>query len=185
MKALTMTIAGLLLAVATPSSWAATDKLTIGDPDYGGTGCPAGTASATVSPDGQELSVLFDQYVANNGRKNCALTIPLHVPNGFQVAIYTMDYRGYVAPRTIGKFTTDYFFAGQRSTPSTKTFRGETNYSTRDTIGTMTNVWSRCGDNLNMRINTGMVASGRGDASVDSVDAAAGIIYHIRYRACR
>lgn len=37
-----------------------------------------------------------------------------------------------------------------------------------------------------MRWNTGMAASGKGDATVDSVDVAhAGLVYHLQYRACR
>lgn len=57
-----------------------------------------------VSPDGQELSIVFDKFVAKNGRKGCALSIPVKVPNGFQVSIYTMDYRGYIAPENHGTF---------------------------------------------------------------------------------
>ena len=96
-----------------------------------------------------------------------------------------MDYRGYVAPRTTGKLTTDYFFAGQATAPITRTLVGEVNYSERDTISTMVNVWSRCGDSVNMRVNAAMAASGAGDATVDSVDVAhAGLIYYLKYRSC-
>ncbi len=178
----TLIAASVLTLAAIPSAQAA--SITLGTPSYGGSGCPAGTASTTVSPDGKELSILFDRFVARQGRKGCALSIPVNVPQGFQVAIYTMDYRGYVGPRTVGNFTTDYFFAGQQSTARTKTFRGETNYFSRDSILTMQNVWSRCGDSLNMRVNVGMAATGPNDATVDSLDAAAGLIYHLQYRTC-
>ena len=177
------TVALSTLLLASSQSYAAT--VTLGQPSYGGTGCPSGSASATVSPDGQELSIVFDKFVAKNGRKGCALSIPVKVPNGFQVSIYTMDYRGYVAPKTTGRLSTDYFFAGQRSTPLTRVIKGESNYSERDTIATMKNVWSKCGESVNMRVNAGMAASGKGDATVDSVDVAhAGLVYHLQYRAC-
>ena len=41
--------------------------ISLGYPGYGGTGCPQGTASATLSPDGTALSVLFDQFVVEAG----------------------------------------------------------------------------------------------------------------------
>lgn len=177
------TVALSTLLLASSSSFAA--SITLGQPNYGGSGCPAGSASATVSPDGQELSILFDKFVAKNGRKNCGLVIPIKVPNGFQVAIYTMDYRGYVAPKTTGRLTTDYFFAGQRSRPITRRIQGEKDYTERDTIASMTNVWSKCGDSVNLRVNAGMAASGKGEATVDSVDMSnAGLVYHLTYRAC-
>ena len=178
------TLATSALLLASTASFAET--VTLGLPSYGGSGCPTGSASATVSPDGQELSVIFDKFVANNGRKNCALTIPVKVPNGFQVSIYTMDYRGYVAPKTTGRLTTDYFFAGQRTSPITRVITGEKNYSERDTVATMADVWSKCGDSVNMRVNAAMAASGKGDATVDSVDVAhAGLVYYLKYRSCR
>ena len=97
-----------------------------------------------------------------------------------------MDYRGYVAPKTTGRLTTDYFFAGQRTSPITRVITGEKNYSERDTVATMANVWSKCGDSVNMRVNAAMAASGKGDATVDSVDVAhAGLVYYLKYRACR
>lgn len=182
----TMLTSGLLLAATASTPSFAADTVSLGTPSYGGSGCPAGSASTTVSPDGQELSILFDKFVANKGRKSCALTIPVRVPQGLQVSIYTVDYRGYVAPRTMGKLTTDYFFAGQATRPVTRVFNGEVNYSERDNVTTMVNVWSRCGDSVNMRVNAAMAASGAGDATVDSVDVAhAGLIYHLKYRACR
>jgi len=40
----------------------AADDISLGEPGYGGTGCPAGTVSVTLSPDAKSLSLLFDQY---------------------------------------------------------------------------------------------------------------------------
>ncbi|MDY6900480.1 MAG: DUF4360 domain-containing protein, partial [Cyanobacteriota bacterium] len=63
----------------------ATPKVEIMGAGYGGNGCPDGSASVTVSPDGQELTLLFDKFIAegNNpreSRKSCNLTIPIKVP---------------------------------------------------------------------------------------------------------
>ncbi len=158
---------------------------------YGGTGCPGGSASVSVSPDGQELTILFDRFVAQGNistqtRKSCNLSIPIKVPQGFQISLYDADYRGYVAPGTIGNLRAEYFFAGTRGPVFSRTFRGETNYNVRDRLATVADVWSRCGDSINMRVNAAMTANGAGSATVDSFDLAhRGLVYHIKYRACR
>jgi hypothetical protein len=157
---------------------------------YGGNGCPGGSASVSVSPDGQELTILFDKFIAlgNNpseARKSCNLSIPIRVPQGFQISLYDADYRGYVAPATRGTLRAEYFFAGGRGPVFSRTFNGEVNYDVRDSLATVANVWSRCGDSLNMRVNASMAARGQGMATVDSFDLAhRGLIYHVRYRSC-
>jgi Domain of unknown function (DUF4360) len=155
---------------------------------YGGNGCPTGSASVNVSPDGQELSILFDKFKAdkNQKRASCNLTIPIKVPQGFQISLYDADYRGYVAPKTKARLRSEYFFAGQRGPVFERTFQGETDYNVRDSLQTAANVWSACGDSVNMRVNSSMTASGNGSASVDSFDLAhRGMVYHVKYRDCR
>lgn len=74
----------------------AVDGITLGEPGYGGTGCPSGSVSATLSPDATSLSLLFDKYqVAVGGttgesfdRKSCNIAIPVRVPQGFSVSIH-------------------------------------------------------------------------------------------------
>jgi hypothetical protein len=167
------------------------DKVKIVGAEYGGNGCPEGSASVNVSPDGQELSILFDQFVAlgnksAEARKSCNLSIPIKVPQGFQISLYDADYRGYVAPGTTGRLRAEYFFAGQRGPVFSRTFRGETDYNVRDKLVTVGDVWSRCGDSVNMRVNAAMIANGSGMATVDSFDLAhRGLVYHIKYRSCR
>ncbi len=179
-----------VLTAPLSSALAAGGGVTIGQPSYGGNGCPAGSASATVSPDGQELSILFDKFIAlgndpAQSRKSCNLVIPITVPQGFQVSLYDADYRGYVAPGTTGTLRAEYFFAGGKGPVFQRTFNGEANYDVRDSLATVANVWSRCGDSLNMRVNASMAARGRGQATVDSFDLAhRGLVYHVKYRSC-
>lgn len=74
-------------------------------PSYGGTGCPQGTAHATLSPDQRAISVLFDQYIAEAGGPGgatrvslgCQLNIPFSVPPGYRVMVVKMDYRGFTS----------------------------------------------------------------------------------------
>jgi hypothetical protein len=172
----------LLVSTMGPAS---AQSVQIQGASYGGNGCPAGSASVSVSPDGQELTILFDRFSATNNRKSCNLSIPIRVPQGFQISLYDADYRGYVAPDTQANLRAEYFFAGGRGPVFSRTFNGETNYNVRDSLATVANVWSRCGDSLNMRVNAALTARGRGQATVDSFDLAhRGLVYHIKYRRC-
>jgi hypothetical protein len=169
----------------------AESKVEIQGASYGGSGCPDRSASVSVSPDGQELTVLFDKFSAlgndpSQSRKSCNLSIPIKIPQGFQISLYDADYRGYVAPSTSGTLRAEYFFAGNRGPVFQRTFNGENNYNVRDSLATVADVWSACGDSTNMRVNASMTARGKGAATVDSFDLAhRGLVYHIKYRSCR
>lgn len=183
-------LATAILTAASVGPAFAAPKVEILGADYGGTGCPAGSASVTVSPDGQEVSILFDKYIAEapsstGFRKTCNLTIPIKVPSGYQISLFTADYRGYVAPNTRGTLRAEYFFAGQRGPVFSRTLNGEQEYNVRHPL--LAETWSRCGDSVNVRANTSMISRGRGIATVDSLDFArrGGIIYHVKYRGCR
>ena len=99
MKSL-LTIAALLLSVS-----AANAQISLGSPIYGGTGCPSGSASVSLTEDQQTLSILFDSFVvqaptmqgATFDRKACNLRIPVRVGSGYQVALIAFDYNGFAA----------------------------------------------------------------------------------------
>ncbi|MFB2918430.1 MULTISPECIES: DUF4360 domain-containing protein [Aerosakkonema] len=191
MKFLNLFLAAATLISSFPSAAFANAKVQILGASYGGSGCPNLSASVSVSPDGQELTILFDKFtalgnVAAERRKSCNLSIPIKLPQGYQISLYDADYRGYVAPGTTANLRAEYFFAGNRGPVFSRTFRGETNYNVRDSLSTVANVWSSCGDSVNMRVNAAMTASGSGMATVDSFDLAhRGLVYHIKYRSCR
>jgi Domain of unknown function (DUF4360) len=184
--------AATLVAASLAPVYANTNsKVEIIGAGYGGNGCPANSASVTVSPDGQQLSILFDKFIAmgNNvseSRKSCNLSIPIKVPQGYQISLYDADYRGYVSPDTTGNLRAEYFFAGARGPVFSRSFKGESNYNVRDRLATVADVWSACGESTNMRVNAAMVvARGKGMATVDSFDLAhRGLVYHVKYRAC-
>ncbi|MEC7276683.1 MAG: DUF4360 domain-containing protein [Bdellovibrionota bacterium] len=192
-----ITLATLLLS----SAGANENDIYLGEPGYGGSGCPAGTAMATLSPDKKALSIIFDEYFVEAGavnrkrlaRKNCSIAIPVHVPQGFSVSIIDVDYRGYVSlpRRAQARFSAEYFFAGIRGPRYTKTFRGQTDkdYVLRNQLGLQATVWSKCGADVNLRVNSSMmvrVASTRDDAlaTVDSADFRSGIKYKLQWKRC-
>ncbi len=197
MKKKILTLVIMLLAVSTS---ALADDLYLGDPIVRGTGCPSDTVSATLSPDGKQLSILFDNYFVEAGgngrrfdRKSCNVAIPVHVPQGYSVSIFQVDYRGYtnVPRRGYGRFNVEYFFAGRRGPRMSKRFRGgtENDFTFTNRLAAHALVWSACGADVNLRTNSSMFirTNRRYDdayASVDSLDIDSGIVYHIQWRSC-
>ena len=178
----------------------AQDDIALGVPGYGGNGCPAGSASVTLSPDAKSLSIIFDQFIAEAGpnvgkrldRKACNIAIPVHVPSGYSISIIAVDYRGFVSlPRAAtAKLSAEYFFAGMQGPRFVKDFRGvqNTDYTFSNTLGVAANVWSPCGADVNLRVNANMMLTNSGYedamATVDSTDINAGIIYQLQFRRC-
>ncbi len=192
----------VVAAVLSMSASAMAQSLRLGEPAYGGTGCPAGTASVSVSPAGDAVSILFDQYVAEAGRttarridrKSCNITIPVSVPSGYSVAVFAVDYRGYNAVPSggVARFDAEYFWAGSRGPRISRVFNGPINdiYSLTDNLLATTLVWTPCGASVNLRINSSMMAqsNSRMDqtmATVDSADISSGLIYHLQFRRCQ
>ncbi len=174
----------------------------LGQPAFGGNGCPAGTASAAVTDNGQAISILFDEYIAEAGnttgrrldRKSCNVSIPVHVPQGYSVSIFKVDYRGFnFLPRgASSQFNVEYFFAGSQGPRYTRNFVGplENEYMITNNLQAQALVWSPCGQSVILRANSSMraTANARMDqtmATVDSADVQAGLVYHLQWRTCR
>ena len=131
-KLVTTFLATVTLMAATVAPALAAPKVRIvDDVGYGGSGSPDRSASVTVSPAGQELTNQFDEFIADaakrkHRRKSCNLSIPIEVPQGFQISLYDADYRGYIAHLPTARLRAEYFFAGQRGPVFSRTFKGET-----------------------------------------------------------
>ena len=179
----------------------AQDDIELGQPGYGGSGCPSGSASATLSPDKKSLSLIFDEFLVEAGgetrrrvaRKSCNLAIPVRIPQGLSISVIQVDYRGYnYLPRGgSAKFNAEYFFAGSQGPKYTKTFRGplDDEYIIENALPIEAMVWSPCGEDVNLRVNTSMrirTNSRKSEAlsTVDSADFRAGIIYQLSWREC-
>jgi hypothetical protein len=176
------------------------DDIALGDPSYGGTGCPDGTASATLSPDAKSLSILFDAYYAEAGgetnksfdRKSCNIAIPVHVPNGISVSVLAIDFRGYNNIPSGGKttFNVEYFFAGIKGPTYTKNFNGpvDDEYLIQNKLKATAFVWSECGADVNLRTNSSIRVQTKQNkealATVDTQDVKAGIIYQLQFQSC-
>ncbi|MGZ3770019.1 MAG: DUF4360 domain-containing protein [Bdellovibrio sp.] len=192
-----LTLAGVLSVV---SLKAQADNIKLGEPGYGGTGCPAGSASVTLSPDQTALSILFDNYVAEAGgarrvdRKSCNISVPVQVPQGYSVAVFQVDYRGFNSVPRGGQSRLDaeYFWAGERGPRVSRTFVGPVNdnYTVSDGLIATALVWTPCGASVNLRVNSSMMAmsNAQGEqtmSTVDSADISSGLIYHLQWRRCQ
>ncbi len=173
----------------------------LGEPSYGGTGCPAGSASVSLSPDQDEISILFDNFVAEAGgdtrrtvdRKACELSVPLEIPQGYSATVIQTDFRGFnlVSRGGMNRLNTEYFWAGARGPSYSNMYRGPQNEDYFATNGVVASgvVWTPCGMSTNLRIRaTIMTQTNRSlDQSmmtVDSADISSGLIYHIQWKRC-
>lgn len=198
MKALLASAVALsALAAAVPAS---ADDISLGLPGYGGSGCPGGSVSATLSPDGKSLSLIFDEYEVSAGgmtgrsydRKSCNVAIPVHVPNGYSISVLSVDYRGYnhLPPRAMSQFNVEYFFAGGRGPAFRRSFYGalDSDYFINNQLVAESMVWSPCGADVNLRTNSSMRVNtynnAEASATVDSEDVNAAIVYHLQMRRC-
>ena len=198
-----MIMKGLCLATLTMSTAAMADlnDIQLGVPGYGGNGCPANTASVTLTDDKKSLSIIFDQFIAEAGgmnkrleRKSCNIAIPVHVPQGMSVSVINVDYRGYVSlpSQASARLTAEYFLAGSLGPRFDKTFTGrtDTDYTFKNDIGIHAQVWSPCGADTILRVNAAMLVktnryNDEALATVDSADFKAGMLYKLQWRTCR
>lgn len=154
-------------------------------PAIAGTGCPAGTTDFAITPDGQTLTILFDAYSADPGNKTCNVAIPVHVPNGFQVSLMTADYRGFVEGSA--ELRRSYFFAGQVGPSQSTSLNGGSGreYTERDNLVTTSNSFARCGEDVNLRIQSRIrTKTNNSSISVDSLDLNNGMVFHLQYQRC-
>ncbi|KAG8777070.1 hypothetical protein FRB91_005074 [Serendipita sp. 411] len=88
-----------------------------------GTGCPFGTVSYALNNQRTTVTLTFSNYYATAGpgipisenRKNCQITLKVHVPHCYRFAIPTIDYYGYyqLDDKVKANLRASYYFAGQ------------------------------------------------------------------------
>jgi Domain of unknown function (DUF4360) len=177
------------------------DTIRLDTPFYGGSGCPAGSASASLSPDSSSATILFDQFVIETGgntgkrgvRKSCNIGVPVHVPQGLTVSVFKIDYRGFnnLPYGAFSEFSVEYFFAGSRGSTVTQKFKGpiSDNYLISSELIGQTTIWSPCGKDVILRANAGMFVKttpflAEAMSTLDSMDIKSGIQYHLKWASC-
>lgn len=184
------------------------DQVYVKSLTYGGTGCPPDTVRGGYTSLGMNtLSLIFDNYVASIGpgikisesRKNCLLQVNLKYPPGWILALYSTTYRGFLQldPRVEATQRSDYWFpthsgsAGFYTTWTAGNKGYSEDYSFTDTIKDNKYVWSRCGSeatlniNTQIRLNNSKNPKGSGLITTDAIDHKVVHDYVAVWRRCK
>jgi len=168
----------------------------------GGVGCPdPSTVSTVISSDRTSFLVIFDEMILENPggspikNINCVAGVKLHIPNGYQFSVATIDTRGYayLSPGIRGRQTSQYFFAGiPLSTQYHSSLVGpyDRSYNFTDEIPFHSVVWSPCGGSAVFAINTSLNLNatqnpgGLAYFNTETVDGKFRKIVHWEWRPC-
>ena len=168
----------------------------LGQPRYGGTGCPAGTATAKLN--GTTLTVRYSAYRVRAGgntgkrfdRKACSISIPVRVPAGKSVSIVSAEYRGdgRLPAGAKAKFRAEYFLAGGTGPVASRTLNGPAQGSFTLRTPGKSLVRSSCGADVILRTNSSLNVntSGRKAASLSirSQDVRNAVTFKLQWRDC-
>jgi hypothetical protein len=164
-------------------------------------GCPEGSYSIVLAPDGATLSILFDQFTVESGttsEKMCRISAPLKLPANKSIAVYKVDYRGFakLAAKQQAELEVKYFL-GPQNNPNGRVFKRkvkgahEGDYFFTETIGAGQMKRIGCGADavLNIGISLKLPAGRVADASMASLDTADGakggaMVYHLDLKNC-
>jgi hypothetical protein len=177
-----------------------------GEVAYSGPGCPAGSVSATFSPDRKALSLLFDQFIVEAGRstgrpqevESCIVSVPVSLPNKQRLVIHKADYRGFLDLPEGGwaRLVATQGFFKQNALPKTSTYAREfVGPKSEDFYVSASDqllVKSPCGGHQQMRITASMTigadsSGAESKGQLDSADLAMpsrGVIYRMRWESC-
>src|SRR5215211_5992508 len=110
-------------AIAVAESAPPPDRIVVEVVTVNGSGCRPGTAAVAAAPDNTAFTVTYSEYTAQVGRgatptdfrKNCQLSLRIHVPQGFTYAIASADYRGFASLQrgAYARQGANYYFMGQ------------------------------------------------------------------------
>jgi len=165
-------------------------------------GCPEGSYSIVMSPDGTTLSILFDRFTVESSktqRKVCRISAPLNLPANYSIGVYKVDYRGFakVAAKQETQLDVQYFL-GPQDNKHGRVFKRkikgphENDYLFTENIGA--GQMKRVGCGAAAVLNVGITLSLNGDlrtggaamASLDTADAGPGgaLVYHLDLKKC-
>ncbi|PRP98624.1 DUF4360 domain-containing protein [Enhygromyxa salina] len=133
-----------------------------------GAGCPSnkpGSVVSQIATDQKSFILIFQDMLLENPpgppikTTNCLASVKLHVPNGWQVSVATVNTRGYafLEKGLTARQTSNYFFAGDPIGFSAHTqLKGyyDDFYVFTDKVPFQSVVWSKCGASAIFAINT-------------------------------
>lgn len=171
---------------------------------YAGKGCRQGTVSGNIAFDARAFTLTFNDFIAELGPNvprganstHCTVTVDIRIPQGWSYTLFNADFRGYVALDAGARadLRTSYYFQANRNQTVrfNQQFRGytEENFFKRDTVGIEDTVWSTCGRNRALNIETTVDLSNQGSQqrqglfAIDSIDGSFTQVFGIRWMRC-
>jgi len=171
---------------------------------YSGSGCNPGTVAGLLASDLTAVTLLFSSFSASQGkgtlpkdlRTNCNLLVKIKYPSGWQFSVFKADYRGYaqIPSGDQGVCKSTYSFQGLSGNAESKlTIVGpyDDNYQKTDQFGLQTTVWSPCGQEGILNINSEVRMSPKnsntalaGLMTVDSIDLKFKQIHYLQWQKC-
>jgi hypothetical protein len=172
-----------------------TNKTDLGTSSYSGSACPKKSVSISINDTKDVISVAFKDYIAqssgkskNSLRKKCNILIPIQVKKGWSVSLIDTNYTGKITlpAGTEASFTNVYSFAGQRGSRFHTNFKGphDQPYNLHDPLSEFANVWSGCGSETSVRINSSLLLKPNPTGTSSTIDARQGFVTKLRYRKC-
>ncbi|MCB0415847.1 MAG: DUF4360 domain-containing protein [Bdellovibrionales bacterium] len=176
-------------------------------PKFAGGGCDPSSSSAALSEDKKTLSILLSDFVVEAGesigmfrnRKICKVEVPLNVPNGMQMAIVKLDYRGFnsLVRGAYTQFSAVHYYDLGHGPNQTRVVRRKAEFAgpLEDEFYLSGVIkqripWSECGRDIDLNINMQMTTrSNRQNedvfSSIDSLDmSSVESSYHLLWRRC-
>lgn len=180
------------------------EHMTIDVVSANGSGCPKGTAVVNVSPDNKAFTVAYSHFIAQVGpeakstdyRKQCQLSLDVHVPEGYTYAVASADYRGYarLEPEAIATSTAYYYFQGESHTTSSRyQFSGllDDDWHVNDKVEVQSMSYLPCGEKRYLNINTELKVQApkakKGTTSFITMDSSDGnleTLYRVSWAKC-
>ncbi|MBT2211168.1 MULTISPECIES: DUF4360 domain-containing protein [Actinomadura] len=202
--AVAATAAAVTPAVAAPRPANGPSGVTIEVAMLNGSGCPVGTTAVALSEDRNAFTITYSDYLAQaggsanpvDGRRNCLISLRVHVPQGFTYAISSVDYRGFAhlqggAGATLAA---GYYFQGHPRTERVAhdlwgAFDNNWQFTDQSPLDQL--VWQPCGEARNLNINSELRADVGSSApdkvsfiAMDSTDGSIKSTYHVAWKRC-
>lgn len=173
----------------------------IGDAQVVGTGCSAKNVEVALTQNQTNLSVNLEGFAVEAGRtlgrrldrKACQVSMPVQVPEGYQVSVTAVEYKGYTSVPAGGmaRIEIETFLGESRGLQTEKVFASPYDDTYRSNISSEGDslTWSACGQNFDLKVKTAMLvqSNNRMDSVttvMNAADPAAKIQFNLQWRKC-
>ncbi|WAS92099.1 DUF4360 domain-containing protein [Nannocystis punicea] len=189
------------LAIPPTVTASSLDEVYIEELDAFGPGCPPGTFDYTIAEDRKSFILgFYDLRLENpspDGKKvqytNCLATVKLHIPEGLQVSVSTVNSRGYafLDPGIRGRQTSKYFFAGEPTSVKAHTELSgpyDDDYDFTDEVPFLT--WSECGEQVIYVVDSSLQLNATGNPggtalfNLNNIDGRFEMVFHLTWQEC-